>query len=464
VPADENNIVPMRSSGSKTDRHGIRPSESASTLSVVVAKFILPGLVVITVGTMIRESIFLQSKILEPMMGKEDVFYANVDASNLIRSSSNSSSSTSSSTSTSMISASPAKVPVPTAHMQGEEKPQNTLNSNANANATITILPDNKTTSKHTNSSGTSMKSASPTKAPVRTAHMQGEEQPQKSLNSNATSTITAIPPTNPTKGKRTLYLHIGPLKTGTTTIQAIMRENKIKNAAKLDGIALRPAETFERKIDSCFTKTKTEYKNCKTILQAYFDSQDADTVFLSHELLGNTAMTGNYWSMLMSVLEDNWHIRIVLGYRRYYAWKTSMANQIFKLYWNVPPDKESDFVEDALSVQKLFSSKKFEWERPFTKFQFYKNQGPGVFGVINLHDPSHMQNHLAERVFCEIVETAPNLCKAVRSYVASKKNKSGSKKTRLKPWPANRSPSRPSTQVWCRWRTARNTNAMCKG
>mgnify|MGYP003335510474 CR=1 FL=1 len=102
-PADENIIMPMRSSGSKTDERGIRPSESASRLSVV-AKLILPGLLLISVvGTMIRES-----KILEPMMVfKSEVSYTNVDASKLIPSSSKNSS---------LISAS-----------TGESQPQNSL-------------------------------------------------------------------------------------------------------------------------------------------------------------------------------------------------------------------------------------------------------------------------------------------------------------------------------------------------
>ena len=260
--------------------------------------------------------------------------------------------------------------------------------------------------------------------------------QPRKyRLRRNTAITSPATNHTNHTNPKRTLYLHIGPLKTGTTTIQDIMRQTKIQNAAQVDGIAL--LSTFEQPIEECFTKlredlcaTKTRpgscmartnkmYETCETTLRDYFEAQDASAVFLSHEILGSTAMKGKYWGMLMSVLEENWDIRIVLGYRRYYEWKRSMANQAFKFHWF--KEKENEFLEDSLSsIPNLFASEKFEWESPQQKFEFYGDTNPsGIFGVINLHDPDHtQQQHVAERVFCQIVENAPHLCQAIRSYV----------------------------------------------
>ena len=164
------------------------------------------------------------------------------------------------------------------------------------------------------NSSSSSSKMTSISSA----ANVDAAQPREYRLRRNTTITNPATNHTNPKN--RTLYLHIGPLKTGTTTIQDIMRHTKIQEAAEADGIAL--LSTFEQPIEDCFTKlredqcatknrpgsclarTQKMYKTCPTLLRDYFDAQqDASTVFLSHEVLGSTAMKGKYWGMLMSVL-----------------------------------------------------------------------------------------------------------------------------------------------------------------
>ena len=284
-----------------------------------------------------------------------------------------------------------------------------------------------------------------------------------------------------------TMYLHVGPLKTATTSIQSAADHDLLMEAAKKDGVALwtlkelqygaYKAELKHKCLDSKWVnsfgegkkwhykvfeegvqKNKKDYNifdenlsakkiarckamlrgstlydcmkvfekgksrkqidMCKKRLHIFFNEelpfqngQDNKKVFLSHENMLDHLRKDGVWNGFVDSLKD-WDIRIIIGYRRYYEWKISMGNQIFKLYCRRLDTKQLCDL-NAYSVDTILGdSDRFDgW--PLSHFKVFNTHLPNSIRVVNLHEDYDM----VERVFCEIIENAPNVCNAAKQY-----------------------------------------------
>ena len=225
----------------------------------------------------------------------------------------------------------------------------------------------------------------------------------------------------------RTIYLHIGPLKTGTTSIQASLLPEKIREAATKDGFGLWGPKTMHFKVNSCF-RLQRSFQECKPILSNFFANiakNNVDKVLISHEMIGasllhvsSTQNRTQLWNMMYMDFLKDYKVKIIVGYRRYYEWKISMANQIFKLHCRCESCCKADF----LSVSNIFESNLFEQVAPVNYYTTFPSLFEGSISVVNLHEGYD----ILERVFCGIVQDAPELCHAIKVYnqEAAKKKK----------------------------------------
>jgi len=217
-------------------------------------------------------------------------------------------------------------------------------------------------------------------------------------------------------KRRSVIYLHIGPMKTGTTSIQEAMNDKEVVGAAKDDGLTLWRPYTLQHKnlpVFRCFFGRKSR---CEPKLRHFFDTKvwagehspsQSDAVFLSHEMLGTRLMEDEIWNMYDRVLKD-WDVRIVMGYRRYYNSMISHTNQVFKLRCTV------GFVcnEHNETVVDYSFSKEAEKHSPIHSFDFFLARYPKV-SIVNLHE----EYDIIEHMFCDVVTNFTKVCNAVKSY-----------------------------------------------
>jgi hypothetical protein len=138
---------------------------------------------------------------------------------------------------------------------------------------------------------------------------------------------------------KPTLVLHVGPLKTGSTTIQTLVLNNKkIAKALSMDNVTVGDAYFnfvyMGKLIDQCL---QVPHECDHSIVNEYFKSINADyqpdphlTVIKSCEtysVLPNNKLTKE----LLRTLQDKWNVKVLVVYRRLTSWLPSRYTQARK-------------------------------------------------------------------------------------------------------------------------------------
>lgn len=267
-----------------------------------------------------------------------------------------------------------------------------------------------------------------PTSMETDHAVSQQESQPI-----NASQETTTISDTNNSSSaivsKPIIYLHVGPLKTASTTIQWIAQQQSVRAAAfeKDNLILLADEKRFPQKLNRCIRNYKRASELCDKDLKDVFKKYEGEnkTLFLSHERISafiNDAQTWKYWQEALT----EWDVHVIVVYRRTYEWELSWFNQIYKLY-NLSPGigyrQRSAKVEGNLRLyfENFDSSSNM---RPSNIYKAFLRSGHQV-QVVNMH----AQGDVVEGIFCENIKTANTTCAAVmdlnkRSKI-SKKNMS---------------------------------------
>lgn len=133
-------------------------------------------------------------------------------------------------------------------------------------------------------------------------------------------------------KSDLNLYLHIGPGKMATATIQDALREDKIP--LNKDGYCIYDPQVVQSIIGPSLHKKNIDeilllpkWHEFKAFLEHCFTLQQ--NVLLSSEFLG--LLTTAKWEQLMKPLFTRWNFHLIVGYRRWYAWFPSAYFQIFR-------------------------------------------------------------------------------------------------------------------------------------
>ena len=255
---------------------------------------------------------------------------------------------------------------------------------------------------------------------------------------------------------KPQLYLHMGPHKTGSTTIQKFVDANS-KTSFRDDGYLQRtvgsvggtndgPDKAWIR-IVSCLKENRS--KNCPNNpvdwdrkLNIIFDrSSENMNIFLSNEELAHVDIeTNTYWHKLITFLQQQYHIHIILIYRRYHDWILSYYNQHYKYYgpfgWRMNvfvsdggiaiqsfPSYWNQTLQGSIDGDRFNTINQWDYTTNLPQHDCLvvkrklQKQGLHVI-VVNLHSGS-----LLPDLFCDTIPNMSNTCDASKKAINFRSN-----------------------------------------
>ena len=215
-------------------------------------------------------------------------------------------------------------------------------------------------------------------------------------------------PTTTEQNSKPLLLMHLGPAKTGSTTLQYYFRKDK--NLFKNDGYVLERGisritndkECFHR--EKCPTENIREQEEWKQFIRTL---REGSNMIVSNEVFARRfADEPAHWELLLHAVSD-FHVKSVWVYRRFVEWLPSFYYQqvrgsMKKLGKNGWDWKSETFTE-------FFERKEHEWpihpaEKEIIKWQKYF---PDV-ALFNMHD--NTDNFVAD-FYCKMIPNTANAC-----------------------------------------------------
>jgi hypothetical protein len=235
---------------------------------------------------------------------------------------------------------------------------------------------------------------------------------------------------------KQQLYLHVGPQKTGSSTLQSLW--DRTVPALGQDGYVHRHI-TPERGDFDCDVGSEGEYYNCVASqqLKGYIDTskREGRNVLLTDENLDQ-----RFAQTLRDTIDGNdWEVTVVVVYRRIHEWLTSWYNQINKTA-NVDSNGNLLLTDDGIPTRKphtywphqggvrvpTFSSWYFDYtgswnntlphlvnhHRSVDFFETYDALFENVV-VYNFHH----DGDLATNFMCDVIQNTPTVCERLRDH-----------------------------------------------
>lgn len=228
-----------------------------------------------------------------------------------------------------------------------------------------------------------------------------------------------------PSNQGSTAIIHVGPQKTGSTSIQRILglfREQGIlqKDNYLYGNFAIRTdAENFidnARRFSDCFVVDTKVYKHdpnnyCNdTIVQYVKDisNKHHSSMILSSEWLSGDAIELEKFYMFLS---SNWEqLYVVMYYRRFFDWLISYHYQGEK---NRPIKRRRTILD--ITKYALQKDSYFDKQYVVDLLLRYRVYFPNV-KVINMHENN---NDVREAFFCgDTIPNSPNICESFREIV----------------------------------------------
>jgi len=274
--------------------------------------------------------------------------------------------------------------------------------------------------------------------------------------NTNHTTRSTSQHPTGIRKQQRRpiLYLHPGPAKTATSTIQQLLT-NYQENLAADNIFLLASSSASARVPDSCHFPHPSICNPhkccCHSVMQAQLDEyyRHGVDLVLTSEVLGmkfaqlpqGPPKLEAWFREVVQRNNNEWDIRVLIGYRPYFDFAVSGFNQQFKnrnrpklQRWpskgGVRIPSVTTGVLDKYMQDKEGKKTKLLVEFPFTDvlvelFRPYANRVE-VYDITATAAPHHSHSHnnnskdFTEYVFCELLEGADGACRAQQAVLAS--------------------------------------------
>ncbi len=136
----------------------------------------------------------------------------------------------------------------------------------------------------------------------------------------------TGLNKKNMTKKLKFVY-HIGPMKTGSTTLQRAHIEDK--DVLKLDGYLyglnglLLANQCLDRMPNRCAGSVKW-----RNVFLPYLKEHSQENLFLSDEMFGVMADWDGNWKLLQKTIGETWDLHFIVTYRRFFEWFVSFYFQ----------------------------------------------------------------------------------------------------------------------------------------
>jgi hypothetical protein len=142
-------------------------------------------------------------------------------------------------------------------------------------------------------------------------------------------NTLRKVPMKNDANNvtKLKFVYHIGPMKTGSTTLQSAHIEDK--DVLKLDGYLyglnglLLANQCLDRIPNKCGFSAKWQ-----RVFLPYLTEHSHENLFLSDEMFGVMADWDGNWKLLEDTIGGTWDLQFIVTYRRFFEWFVSFYYQ----------------------------------------------------------------------------------------------------------------------------------------
>ena len=245
----------------------------------------------------------------------------------------------------------------------------------------------------------------------------------------------------NHVAGAQNAIVHIGPYKTGSTTLQYLMQKFSAQILA--DGYSMPFSHIFANgtqvpnpwsnqvQVATCFfdgVPDTTAHEGvvwpCRTdLLEAGQDiSERNQSILLSAETFSAFADTGI--AALHDYLQPNWlNITIIAFYRRYYKWILSVHGEASKHKSSRNPfaairANRTDFLGSTIRGDLSNDALMRDWQRKYvlSSVTRYKKRFANVV-VVSMED---LEMSIEEYFFCHAIPNATMTCEAVKKELAT--------------------------------------------
>lgn len=224
---------------------------------------------------------------------------------------------------------------------------------------------------------------------------------------------------------KSTIYLHIGPGKMGTSTIQEALSKDKIP--LNQDGYCIFDPMKMNHKVGPMLLTETVEnirgdiiWRDLATFLDhCYVLQQD---VLLSSENIG--LITRRTFDLLLKPTFKRWNFIIVVGYRRWHSWVPSAYYETYRHApengWPEANNKNNPAVPsiikwfDDIRVRRLYTHNFVEHWKLLLRGEKLN------FLVYNLHE----NRCLVRTFYCQTLPHAMNACKKHANLASPNRNR----------------------------------------
>lgn len=224
------------------------------------------------------------------------------------------------------------------------------------------------------------------------------------------------------------VYLHVGPGKMATTTIQRAM----VRDQYELHKENFCVYENFGRAGEMLNggqngNKNTSELLKVETIkdMLIFFDycHNTNQHMLLSSEFVGH--LEKETWEEVLKPSLDRWNITIVVGYRRFYSWAPSVWFQIMRQRISEWPENENDVSSLILPFHQWYHSNALKLKMLYTGYYIQHWRGElGIkdFLVYNVHEDINLLKHF----YCSILGLHYTCKKHSEEMIDEKKDNAG--------------------------------------
>lgn len=172
-------------------------------------------------------------------------------------------------------------------------------------------------------------------------------------------------------QSKKKLYLHVGPGKMATTTIQNTMIRDE--HLLQQNGYCIFPMHPLGKILgQGNIDKIKHHPEWNKLLLTLNECFQNNQHVLLSSEFMG--LISPQVWTTLLRPAFQRWNFILLVGYRRYYEWLPSVYFQMFRAKDRLEDIPSiTDFVRTDLRPEILYTE---NYLRHWSRLLLYDGEG----------------------------------------------------------------------------------------
>lgn len=213
-------------------------------------------------------------------------------------------------------------------------------------------------------------------------------------------------------------YLHVGPGKMATTTIQHALQEDK--GVLNMDGYCIFNPLEMQKTVGPMLRKgllktTKHEkWKDFRGFLDHCYDLQQH--VLVSSEDLG--LLNPDVWEKLLKPAVSRWHFNVVLGYRRWYAWLPSLYFQLERMKLDKENWGSVENIPSLLDWREDERGALLYTENYIRHWKFLAGSNINIL-IYNLHE----DRNVMRTFYCKTLHGTKRACEKYSHYQSESQN-----------------------------------------